>query len=705
MGPASVENDPQHTIDTSPLHCMGTWSWMAAQLIMAGTGQPMVHDATHDLESFFYVLISICILLNEPYKPKCNSDLVQCFNKYFNTFKPSVLKTITIQSDLTWKLFILQHISDYFKPIISLLTHLHNTIILPLSADGHGNVGCKTPFTHDMFIATIIQTLSALGPDAWMAVSQAGNDDEVGLEMEIGGENSLKLVDVESEVDASPDGSADESLNGGTSFYSLDSCLALGGHAHQECRNGLDSLEVPNKHWHSSLCGDSPTSSLPIHGASVLCNQRGYSTGSMPQWAMCHSTCCLHIAYEELISFLMRNLCLWMTQSLTNLGALHMLEEVMAGSFSCSIILRAFKLQGTSMQNELVNPMALATQRMSRRVKFHSPVSQGSSVLPSTIAKSHMIFAKNTGGGLDPGEDNLVIDDVSLSKDDHCAKAVVHGKSAEIMVTAANLARTIPNPVHCGFKVTMGPQIHGKKSKTSCHISHSEGDALDSLEGPINETTLSFAEAAPIPLPVTSVASGIVPNSNSDPSHLQFYTPPIHDTIKHAKQISHCDIASINSFPLHADFSHKAPKYVNEAIAECHSQGLAIPDGWWPQYLPDITKLLLEDHGNWHSALKKKAHIFVCDHYKWDPQNCCPINAELAKSLLEHGEFLRHRVDIEIKVALDEMVVEGKEVTFKHDIYADVYIDLLGLMAKCDTVPVHCAKTKALHVEWASIRM
>ena len=62
-------------------------------------------------------------------------------------------------------------------------------------------------------------------------------------------------------------------------------------------------------------------------------------------------------------------------------------------------------------------------------------------------------------------------------------------------------------------------------------------------------------------------------------------------------------------------------------------------------------------------------------------------------------------IHIQIKVALDEMVVEGKEVTFRHDIYADVYVDILGLMVKCDTAPVHRAKTKACHVEWANIGM
>ncbi|KAI6040681.1 hypothetical protein EDC04DRAFT_3140176 [Pisolithus marmoratus] len=164
--------------------------------------------------------------------------------------------------------------------------------------------------------------------------------------------------------------------------------------------------------------------------------------------------------------------------------------------------------------------------------------------------------------------------------------------------------------------------------------------------------------------------------------------------------------------------------------------------GWWPQYLPDITKLLWEDHGNWCSALKKKACTFIHECYEWDPQNCRPVNAELAKSLLDRSNFLRHGVDAEghtnnlvhpalssliidffymgsnaitsifpevfekeIKVALDEMVMEGKEVTFKHDVYADVYADLLGLMAKCDTVPIHHAKMKALCVEWVKVGM
>ncbi|KAI6043346.1 hypothetical protein EDC04DRAFT_2600224 [Pisolithus marmoratus] len=52
--------------------------------------------------------------------------------------------------------------------------------------------------------------------------------------------------------------------------------------------------------------------------------------------------------------------------------------------------------------------------------------------LPSTIAKSRTIFAKNTGGRLDSDEDGLVIDEVSPSKDDCCVEAVVHSEMIQM---------------------------------------------------------------------------------------------------------------------------------------------------------------------------------------------------------------------------------------------------------------------------------
>ncbi|KIM51907.1 hypothetical protein SCLCIDRAFT_40665, partial [Scleroderma citrinum Foug A] len=148
---------------------------MLAQHVMAGAGQPVIHNQTHNLESIFYVLVGICILFDGPNKPKCDKDLAQCFNKFFHTFEPSILKTITIQSDLTWQPFILQHISVYFQPIIPLLTCLQKGIILPLSTDNNGNVYHKVDFTHDMFISLIIETLLDLSPGAWIPVDQEGD--------------------------------------------------------------------------------------------------------------------------------------------------------------------------------------------------------------------------------------------------------------------------------------------------------------------------------------------------------------------------------------------------------------------------------------------------------------------------------------------------------------------------------------------------
>ena len=82
----------------------------------------------------------------------------------------------------------------------------------------------------------------------------------------------------------------------------------------------------------------------------------------------------------------------------------------------------------------------------------------------------------------------------------------------------------------------------------------------------------------------------------------------------------------------------------------------------------------------------------------------CPVVAFAATAILffsDHSFYvLKYRY--QIKVALDE-IVDGKEVTFKRDIYSDVYIDILSLMAKCDMSTVHRAKTKALRVQWAKI--
>jgi hypothetical protein len=123
-------------------------------------------------------------------------------------------------------------------------------------------------------------------------------------------------------------------------------------------------------------------------------------------------------------------------------------------------------------------------------------------------------------------------------------------------------------------------------SEASHRGSQSDIDDVDDLETPTHLPTHQLspsAEVVPIPshaLPAaSSVIAGTIPDGNSDPSQLQYYTPPVRDIIERAKQISHCDIASVNSFPLRVNFNHKAAEYINEAISERRSRGLPIPNG------------------------------------------------------------------------------------------------------------------------------
>ena len=51
---------------------------------------------------------------------------------YFNTFELSLLKTITIQSNVGWVANILKYISPYFQPLIPLLNVLREKIVMPM---------------------------------------------------------------------------------------------------------------------------------------------------------------------------------------------------------------------------------------------------------------------------------------------------------------------------------------------------------------------------------------------------------------------------------------------------------------------------------------------------------------------------------------------------------------------------------------------
>ena len=130
--------------------------------------------------------------------------------------------------------------------------------------------------------------------------------------------------------------------------------------------------------------------------------------------------------------------------------------------------------------------------------------------------------------------------------------------------------------------------VHNEQTSQASHhasFNNNTVDGLDDVETPVPTTLSSSTNATPPPSHpmhvATPGATGTMPDGSSDPSQLQFYTPSICDIIEWAKQISHCNVASINSFPLHVDFNRKAVEYMNEAIAEHRSQGVPIPKGRW----------------------------------------------------------------------------------------------------------------------------
>ena len=142
---------------------------------MAGAGKPVNHMAHHDLESLFCVLLGISILYDEPYQPKSDEELVKCFDIYFNTFQLSLLKTITIQSQLGLWANILKHISPYFQPLIPVFEMLYKRIILPMTVVSH-SFNSGNPIAHDYMIKCLLSILSEL-PDMFWVARDPPNDE------------------------------------------------------------------------------------------------------------------------------------------------------------------------------------------------------------------------------------------------------------------------------------------------------------------------------------------------------------------------------------------------------------------------------------------------------------------------------------------------------------------------------------------------
>ena len=95
---------------------------------------------------------------------------------------------------------------------------------------------------------------------------------------------------------------------------------------------------------------------------------------------------------------------------------------------------------------------------------------------------------------------------------------------------------------------------------------HPQG-ATDSPLPLINANFLPGSLSQPM---VRSAMYGVHPD-NLDPSQLSFYAPTVCDIIGHARKVSHCNLAFLNSFPLCPQFNTKAGEYMNEAIVKRQS--------------------------------------------------------------------------------------------------------------------------------------
>ena len=146
----------------------GTWAWMATELSHIGPGKPVVHEAHHDLESFFYILLAICLLYDNPGHLKPTKVLVKCFDPFFAVTQPSMLKTITVQSNFGWTALMILYVSPHFRPLIPLLEKVWKELILPIKWHGD-KVQVNGDFTHDDFIDSIVTTLSKLPDSCWLS--------------------------------------------------------------------------------------------------------------------------------------------------------------------------------------------------------------------------------------------------------------------------------------------------------------------------------------------------------------------------------------------------------------------------------------------------------------------------------------------------------------------------------------------------------
>ncbi|EGO28400.1 hypothetical protein SERLADRAFT_405948 [Serpula lacrymans var. lacrymans S7.9] len=156
----------------------GTEPFMAVEIQNTQPGEPIQHAAHHDLESFYYIILAICALLEQPYQFKVATFMEQeVIRKWLNPELDNKFTRVDVDHHKftmfskadNLRSFLNGHISHYFVFIVLYLERLCSTIFgsaifVPerFVKLGPAPFFVLTPTTHTSVLQILLDTLCAI---------------------------------------------------------------------------------------------------------------------------------------------------------------------------------------------------------------------------------------------------------------------------------------------------------------------------------------------------------------------------------------------------------------------------------------------------------------------------------------------------------------------------------------------------------------
>ncbi|KAF8547649.1 hypothetical protein OG21DRAFT_1527009 [Imleria badia] len=313
-------------------------------------------------------------------------------------------------------------------------------------------------------------------------------------------------------------------------------------------------------------------------------------------------------------------------------------------------------------QNENFNKQETSSRGPSRTAK-----------LDHTTSFYHLLLSLNEPGHSITAaprvhDDTVEIDKISPSEDDKFAEQMLYGcmsctflLAKFLSAASAPLGNTnLDRPSYESHAIQPQLKSNDEASTSSRQLSHSlSGNPATATQAAEDIVTAhSGQQDVPLPTQVTAPPQE-VPSAAVTGNEGHAVTDTSKPVSPKQKGQNLGNFNTITpppaiSWSMHPAFNTKAVKYINEleAITEHCDRCLQVSD--------DLFLQLWEDLGNWHSTLRKKAHMFIAQCYHWDPKGRHDVNIEIAKSLLDNGGlFLKNVVDDKIRVLnCDRLVID-----------------------------------------------